>query len=50
MLSVGTFDDQAPHRLVQEIFIDRKPPGYGYSGTTAHMTEAEMFKLFASSP
>ena len=48
LLSVGMFEDQAPFRLVSQIFIDRKPAGYGYSGDHKLMTEAEMFKMFAS--
>jgi hypothetical protein len=43
LMSVGVFDDQAPFRLVREIFIDRKPPGYDFAGDQERWTEAETF-------
>lgn len=42
-ISVGAFDDQAPFRLVREIFIDRKPAGYAFAGDHERWTEAETF-------
>lgn len=43
LMSVGAFDDQAPFRLVREIFIDRKPDGYAFAGDHQRWTEAETF-------
>ena len=42
-MSVGAFDDQAPFRLVREIFIDRKPSGHSFAGDHERWTEAETF-------
>jgi len=42
-MSVGTFDDQSAFRLVREIFIDHKPPGYAFTGDHERWTEAETF-------
>jgi hypothetical protein len=42
-MSVGAFDDQTPFRLVREIFIDGKPPGYAFEGDHDRWTEAETF-------
>lgn len=44
MMSVGLFDDQTPFRLVREIFIDRKPDGYAFSGDHPRWTEQETFE------
>jgi hypothetical protein len=46
-MSVGTFDDPSPFRLVLEIFIDRKPDGYALAGDHPRWTEAETFAKFA---
>ena len=43
VMSVGTFDDQTPFRLVREIFIDRKPDGYAFAGDHERWTGAETF-------
>ena len=43
-MSVGAFDDQAPFRLVREIFIDRKPAGHAFAGDHERWTEAETFE------
>lgn len=43
LMSVGAFDDQAPFKLVREIFIDRKPAGYAFAGDHERWTEAETF-------
>jgi hypothetical protein len=47
MMSVGAFDDQAPFRLVREIFIDRKPDGYALAGDHPRWTEQETFERLA---
>jgi len=47
LVSVGAFDDASPFRLVREIFIDRKPPGYAYAGDHERWTEAETFERLA---
>ena len=44
VMSVGTFADQGPFRLVREIFIDRKPAGYAFAGDHERWTEAETFE------
>lgn len=44
MMSVGAFDDQAPFRLVRELFIDRKPDGYAFAGDHERWTEQETFE------
>jgi hypothetical protein len=44
IMSVGVFDDPAPFKLVREIFIDRKPPGYAFAGDRERWTEAETFE------
>jgi hypothetical protein len=44
VISVGAFDDQTPFRLAREIFIDRKPDGYAFSGDHPRWTEAETFE------
>jgi hypothetical protein len=44
ILSVGAFDDQAPFRLVREIFIDKKPAGYAFAGEHERWTEQETFE------
>lgn len=44
MMSVGTFDDPAPFKLVLEIFIDRKPESYALGGDHPRWTEAETFE------
>jgi hypothetical protein len=43
-MCVGAFDDQAPFHLVREIFIDRKPGGYAFTGDHPRWTEAETFE------
>lgn len=41
MMSMGAFDDQSEFRLVGEIFVDEKPPGYAFSGEHPRQTGAE---------
>jgi hypothetical protein len=43
MMNVGTFDDPAQFRLVREIFIDKKPPGFDFAGDHERWTEKETF-------
>jgi hypothetical protein len=43
VISVGVFDDPSPFRLVREIFIDHKPPGYAFAGEHPRWTEEETF-------
>lgn len=50
MVSVGAFADQSPFRLVREIFIDHKPPGYAFSGDHPRVTEAEVFAEHGVAP
>lgn len=50
LMSVGAFDDQAPFRLVREIFIDRKPEGYALVGDHPRWTEQETFERLAPPP
>jgi len=47
MLSPGVFDDPSAFRLVLEIFVDRKSPGYALSGEHPRWTEAETFARLA---
>jgi hypothetical protein len=49
MMSVGAFDDQAPFRLVREIFIDHKPEGYAFAGDHPRWTEQETFERLTPS-
>jgi hypothetical protein len=49
-LCAGTFDDQSSLTLVDEIFIDRKPPGYAFAGDLPAMTEAEVIARFTAEP
>ena len=46
MMSVGTFDDPAPFKLIGEIYTDRKPPGYAFAGNLPGMTEAEVIEKY----
>ena len=41
ILQLGAFDDQSGFRLVGEIFIDEKPPGYAFGGEHPRQTGAE---------
>lgn len=40
-LSAGLLDDRDGLRLVQEIYVDRKPDGYAFAGPTEQLTGAE---------
>jgi hypothetical protein len=46
LISVGTFDDDSPFRLVGEIFVDHQPPGYRFAGDLERETEAEFMAKF----
>ena len=39
--SAGLFDDAAGFPLTNEIYIDRKPPGFAFAGDHPRLTEAE---------
>ena len=41
VLWMGTFEDQAPFRVVGEIFVDEKPPGYDLAGDHPRLTGEE---------
>ena len=41
VMCFGAFDDPAPFQLVGEIYIDRKPGGYGFAGDLSQQTEAQ---------
>ncbi|MFK7744747.1 MAG: GFA family protein [Roseobacter sp.] len=47
-VGLGTFDDATGIALTEEIFIDKKPDGYGFAQNTKVMTEAEVMALFAA--
>jgi len=40
-VSAGLFDDAAGFPLTKEIYVDRKPAGFGYAGNHQRLTEAE---------
>lgn len=43
-LWAGLFDDQSRFTLAQEIYVDRKPPGYRFAGEHPRLTEEEFLK------
>jgi len=43
-LWAGLFDDQSPFTIAQEIYIDRKPPGYAFAGDHPRLTEDEFLR------
>jgi hypothetical protein len=47
IMCVGAFDDPSPFRLVGEIYIDHKPPGYDFAGDLPKQTEAEFLAKFS---
>ena len=49
-LSVGLLDDTEDLKLVNEIFVDRKPSWYSFAEKTNQMTEAEVFAMFGAPP
>lgn len=48
-ISPGLLDDLSGLKLVEEIFIDRKPDAYAFAGETKKMTGDEFFAMIASS-
>ena len=40
-VSMGAFDDQSRFRLVDEIYIDEKPPAYDFAGDRPRLTREE---------
>jgi hypothetical protein len=50
MMSVGSFDNPERFQLALEIFIDRKPEGYAFTGDHPRWTEAETMARFAPPP
>lgn len=48
-LSPGLLDDLSGLKLVDEIFIDRKPAAYDFAGPTKRLTGDEFFAMIASS-
>ncbi len=49
-LWMGTFDDQAPFRLADEIFIDEKPDSYDFAGDRPRLTGAEVMAAAQQEP
>jgi hypothetical protein len=45
-VGLGTLDDADGIPLTSEIYIDRKPDGYAFAGSTTKMTEAEVVAMF----
>jgi len=45
-VSVGTFDDPTPFKVIGEIYIDAKPPGYDLAGDHPRLTEKEVLETF----
>jgi hypothetical protein len=43
-LWVGLFDDQSQFAIAQEIYVDKKPPGYAFSGNHPRLTEEEFLE------
>lgn len=46
-MALGVLDDPSGVRLSTELFIDKKPDGYGFAQETHQMTEAEVMAMFA---
>ena len=47
-IGMGTVDDPSGISMTEEIFIDRKPDGYGFVGDHKTMTEAEVMAMFGA--
>ena len=43
-LWAGLFDDQSQFAIAQEIYVDKKPPGYSFLGNHPRLTEEEFLK------
>lgn len=46
-LSIGAFDDVTQFKLTEEIFIDKKAPGYDFVGDHPRLTEKETMAKYA---
>lgn len=46
-MSAGLFDNAGGTTLGLELYIDKKPEGYAFSGTRRQMTEADVMAAFA---
>lgn len=46
-MALGVLDDPSGVRLSTELFIDKKPDGYGFAQETHQLTEAEVMAMFA---
>ncbi|MFU1477514.1 GFA family protein [Roseovarius sp. C7] len=44
-ICIGTLDQTEGLRLDEEIFIDRKPAGYGFEGDRKRLTEADFLAM-----
>jgi len=49
-VSAGLLDDQSQLALSLQVFVDRKPPFYGFAQKTKELTEAEVFAMYAPPP
>ena len=50
-MAVGAFDDTDAFKVVGEIYIDNKPPGYQFAGDHPRRTEAEFLAdVFGDNP
>lgn len=47
VISIGAFENSSAFKLIGEIFIDRKPAGYGFAGDHPRLTEAEAIAKFS---
>lgn len=47
-IPIGAFDDPSEFQLRKEIFIDRKPAGYAFTGEHPRLTEAQAFEEFSN--
>ncbi len=48
MVPVGLFDDEENLVFKTQVFIDEKPPYYGFENETQEMTGAEIFAMFGA--
>lgn len=45
-MAAGLFENAGGTRLDLELYIDKKPEGYAFTGTQRQMTEADVMKAF----
>lgn len=50
ILCMGAFDDQSPFKLVGEIYVDEKPPGYDFAGDHPRQTGEEFLASLGQQP